>query len=334
MGIGQGFNGITGVVKEAAWGTAIAVTEALPFVKEDWSKNLEEIPDEALRGEAGANAPAYKNKIFRASLPFQLTYEDLDLLIAIALGAAGTPSVNGALYDNTYSLAEAMTYSFICAILKNVDVWEYCGCKVNTLKISGQANKALAAEFGVCAKDLDRASATNTPAVLNALDTEDDAPRIFFSDMEFKIAAQGDALTGETAKGISQFELMLDNKLKMDDFDNRSLTILEPVRDGKRDVRLNLWVPRYESDEYQDWFDDSTPLHAYLKFTSGNYVFDIHLPKLIITNADAPLEGPGLIGQKLECRCSRDPDSDSATFTLTDELEIDVTNGRSASPLA
>ena len=50
--------------------------------------------------------------------------------------------------------------------------------------------------------------------------------------------------------------------------------------------------------------------------------------------AAAPVDGPGLIGQKIECVCFRDPDSDSADYTVTDEFEIDVRNQRSASPLA
>ena len=334
MSIGQGFAGIIGVVKEGSWGAVGEVTKALPFVKEDYVRDVEKHIDEVLRGTAGRGQALAGNKRFHGTIPLDLTYEDCDLLIAMALGAAGSPGANGDLYDNTYSLAEDITYSFTAAILKAVSVWEYCGNKVNTMKISGSANKPLAIEFGVAAKDIDLSSATNTAVIVAALDTEDAAAKIMFSDLEFKIAAQATALAGETEKGISDFELSLDNKLKIDQFDNRALTILEPVRDGFREIKLSFTVPRYEADTYVDWYEADTPLHAWLKFTSGNYLFDIHIPRLKIDNVQAPIEGPGLIGQKVACTCYRDPDSDSATFTLTDELEIDVTNGRSASPLA
>ena len=334
MTIGKGFEGILGVVKQDAWGTILEVTEAIPFVSEAFGREIEKHADEVLRGKAGAGASIAGNKTFPFTIPCKLTYEDLDLLIAIAMGAAGTPGANEALYDNTYALAENLSYFFTAAVYKGVSVWEYAGCKLDTMKISGEANKPLDIEFGGVSKDLARDSATNTSGVLIALSTEDAAAKIMFSDLEFKIAAQGDALAGESEKGIHSFELSLANNMALDQFDNTGLVILEPQRNGKREIKLSFAVPRYEADTYLDWRDADTPLHAYLKFTSGNYLFDIHLPEIKIDKADAPVGGPGLIEQSIECTCSRDPGSVSESFTLTDEMEIDVTNGRSASPLA
>ena len=334
MTIGKGFEGILGVKKEATWGTPVAVNEDIPFVSESFGREIEKHADEVLRGKAGAGASIAGNKTFPFTVPCKLTYEDLDLLIAIAMGAAGTPSANGGLYDNTYSLAENLAYAFTAAVYKGVSVWEYAGCKIDTMKISGEANKPLDIEFGGVSKDLDLDSATNTSGVLTGLDTEDAASKIMFSDLEFKIAAQTNALSGESEKGIKSFELSLANNMALDHFDNTGLVILEPQRNGFREVKLTFAVPRYEADTYLDWRDADTALHAYLKFTSGNYLFDIHLPKLKIDKAEAPVGGPGLIEQSIECTCFRDPGSASASFTLTDEMEIDVTNGRSASPLA
>lgn len=334
MTIGKGFEGILGVKLEAAYGTAIEVTEAIPFVSESFGNDIEKHIDEVLRGKAGRGASIAGNIVHPFTLPCKLTYEDLDLLIAIAMGASGTPSANGALYDNTYSLAENLDYSFTAAIYKGVSVWEFAGCKINTMKISGEANKPLDIEFGGAAKELDLDSATNTSGVLTVLDTEDDAAKIMFSDLEFKIAAQATALAGETEKGISSFEINLDNTLILDQFDNRENLILEPQRNGFREIKFNFNVPRYEADTYLDWRDADTALHAYLKFTSGDYMFDIHFPKLIVDKAEAVVAGPGLIEQAIECSCYRDPSSTSASFTLTDEMEIDVTNARAADPLA
>ncbi len=334
MTIGKGFEGILGVKKEAVYGTAIIVTEAIPFVSENFGNDIEKHIDEVLRGKAGAGSSIAGNKKFPFTIPCKLTYEDLDLLIAIAMGAAGAPQANGDLYDNTYSLAENLAYSYTAAVYKGVSVWEFAGNKIDTMKISGTANKPLDIEIGGVAKVLDLASALNTSGVLTGLTTEDAAGKIMFSDLEFKIAAQASALSGETEKGISAFDLTLNNHLKLDDFDNRATTILEPQRDGFREVMFNFTVPRYEADTYLTWRDSDTALHAWLKFTSGNYVFDIHLPKFKIDKAEAQISGPKLIEQKISCTCYRDPSSTSASFTLLDQMEIDVTNGRSASPLA
>lgn len=334
MTIGQGFKGILGVAKEAAYGTAVAVTEAIPFVSESFGNEIEKHIDEVLRGKAGQGASIAGNLAYPFTVPCKLTYEDLDLLIAVAMGSAGTPSAQGELYNNTYALAEDLAYSFTAAIYKGVSVWEFVGCKVDTLKISGEANRPLDIEFGGVAKALNLDSVTNTVDVLTALDTEDAAGKIMFSDLEFKIALQTSALTEESEKGINSFEFSLANALALDQYDNRAKTILEPQRNGFREVKFSFKVPRYEADTYLDWRDADTALHAYLKFTRGGYVFDIHIPKMKIDKAEAAIAGPGLIEQSIECTCFRDPGSTSVSFTTTDEFEINVTNGRSTSPLA
>lgn len=334
MALGKGFEGILGVKKEAVYGTAVAVTKAIPFVSESFGLDIEKHLDDVLRGKAGAGATIAGNKKYTFAIPCKLTYGDLDLLIAVALGAAATPQDNGSLYDGVYSPAENLAYSFVAAIYKGVSVWEFLGCKVDTLKISGEANKPLNIEFGGAAKALDLASAVNPANVLTALSTEDVAGKIMFSDLEFKIAAQAAALSGVTALGIGGFDINLNNKLALDQFDNRAKTILEPQRDGFREVKLSFSVPRYEADTYLLWRDSDTALHAWLKFVSGNYKFDIHLPKIKIDKVDAPIGGPGLIQQKVECTCFRDPGSLSASFTLPDEIEIATTNATATSPLA
>lgn len=334
MPIGKGFEGILGVKKEGEYGTAVVVNEAIPFLSESFADDIEKHVDEVLRGKAGAGASIAGNKMHPFTIPCKLTYEDLDLLIAIAMGAAGTPDANGGLYDNTYSMAENLAFSYTAAIYKGVSVWEFAGCKNESMKISGEANAPLDIEFAGVGKVLDLSSALNTSGVLTGLNTEDAAAKIMFSDLEFKIAAQASDLSGESEKGLGSFELNTINNMALDQFDNRAKTILEPQRNGRRETTLNFTVPRYEADTYIDWRDADTALHAYLKFTSGNYLFDIHLPNLRVDKAEAQVAGAELIGQQIECTCFRDPASTSATFTLLDEMEIDTTNGRSASPLA
>lgn len=315
MSIGKGFEGILGVKKESVWGTVVAVNEAIPFVSEAFGNEIEKHMDEVLRGKAGAGASIAGNTMHPFTVPCSLTYEDLDLLIAIAMGAAGAPTLNGSLYDLAYTLAENLDYFFTAAVYKGVSVWEYAGCKIDTMKISGEANKPLDFEIGGAAKDLDLDSATNTAAILQALTTTDAASKIMFSDLEFKIAAQTSALSGETEKGIGSFELMLNNNMALDQFDNRAQTILEPQRNDKRAVTLNFNVPRYEADTYLDWRDGDTALHAYLKFITGSYLFYITIPKLKVDKVEAAIGGPALIEQVVSCTLFRDPARDTTTFT-------------------
>lgn len=334
MPIGKGFQGILGVKKEVAYAQEIAVTKAIPMVSEDCSVDIERIEDEVLRGRAGAGDHLAGNIKYPISFKAKLTYADLDFLIAHAMGAAAAPAVNGSLYNHSYTLAEEISTAFTTAIYKGVSVWAFAGCKVDKMKISGKANQPLDIDFSGSGHYLSMSSVVNTAGVLQALSTQDTAAKVMFSDLVFKIATQGTALSGVTASGLAAFTFDLDNKLKNDDFDNRSLYNMEPVRDGIRSVSLDLDVSRYEADTYLAWYHTATVLHAQLLFSAGLYSFQIDLPKITITSVSAPISGPGLIKQQIKCRCHRDPGSLSSSFTDQEEFAIKVTNARSTGALA
>ncbi|MEW6427327.1 MAG: phage tail tube protein [Thermodesulfobacteriota bacterium] len=333
MPTGKGFDSVVGVRKEAAWGTPLAVNKAIPFVSEDFDVEIDRTADEVLRGKAGANPDSDGNVRVPFNLPCKLTYQDVDLLIAVAMGAAGTPAANGGKYDNTYSLAEDCLYSFTAAVYKAVSVWEAAGCKIDKMSIKGSANKPIDITFSGAAKALDLASALNTLAVVGALATEDAAPKLMFSDLAFKIAPQATALSGVAETGINSFEFSLANNLKLDDHDSTSTSILEPVRNGLRAVGFQFTLPRYAADTFRGYMTAKTALHAELVWTLSGYVFRINIPRLTVNKAAAPTKGAGLHTVEVDCTCWTDPGSVSASFTTENEFEIKVTNGLAASPL-
>ena len=307
--IGSGWEAKCAMIKEAAWGDVLAVTKVLPLLKESYNHEIEQLPDEVCRGHAGAGEALDGNTKASITPVFNLTYEDLDILLALGMGSSGAPSLNtGVYYDNALTLLNKLpiTSSCVLALHKDVSVWEYIGCVVNSFKISGSANNPLEIEFELPAESLSLSSVTNTLAVLAALSVVDLAPKIMMSDLEFKIAAQTDALSGETALGIDTFEFICNNNLAIDQFDNRATTRLQPLRAGDREVLFNFTVPRYEANTYAAWAIAKTRLHAYLKFTSGSYIFDIHIPNLKLKPVQVPIEGKGLLSQKVEAVCNRD----------------------------
>jgi len=318
--IGSGFEAICGMKKEAAWAGVQAVTVALPFLKESYTHEYEQIKDEVCRGHAGVSDAAIGNQKAVITPTFNLTYEDLDILLALGMGASGVPSVSsGAYFINNLTLLDNLPITNSCtlAIHKNVSVWEYLGCIPNTIKISGSANNPLELETELIASSLSLDSATNTLAILAALSTVDLAGKVMMSDLTFKIAAQATTLAAEDY-GIDSFEFILNNNLAVDQFDNKEKTIIQPRRTGNREVLFNFTVPRYEADLYADWGISGARLNAQLSFASGSYRFIINIPNLRILPVQIPVEGPGLMGQKIEAVCNRDiPLGSRATGSFT-----------------
>jgi len=109
-------------------------------------------------------------------------------------------------------------------------------------------------------------------------------------------------LTSDDALGVSEFEVKLENHLKVERDSLSGLYIAEPRREAKRLVTGSFTVPRYESDDLLDKLADQSAMMAMLRFTgsqigaTGYYrTLWIWLPTIKFDKIDAPLGGPGLI---------------------------------------
>jgi len=105
--------------------------------------------------------------------------------------------------------------------------------------------------------------------------------------------------------GISKITFAQENALEIESQDSESdLYILEPERNGERRVTGTIEIPRYKNDTWLDAVNGFTTYMLWINFIgseidSENYEFNIHMPAIKFTNADAPITGAELIKQTL-----------------------------------
>jgi hypothetical protein len=266
-------------------------------------------------------------------------YGDIDDIIAAAMGWAGTPAKQTDLYYNQYKLATDLPYSQTFAMDKQVSVHEWAGVKINKLTIRGKASGggALECEAEVSAKDRSLTSTTNTAVTIAALSLMD-CPVALFEDLTFLIGDNINALVAGDEEDISSFELVIDNVMRTDELTNNGLA--EQGRDGRRKITLKLSFAAYDSDQYITWRDNDTDLQAQLLFErddgvhTDNYRFVIRIGKMQVTKYPTATKDEKMLRPDVEFNILRAQEESATWADMTEELEIDVVNSRSASPLA
>jgi len=342
MSLGQGFSGIVGAAKASGtWDspTQAAATDLVPFESESFEVAFERIRGEILRGEAGRRADDQGPKKIGGSLPVILQYDQVvgsqafgtDLLLAAALGAC---SYSGGV--NTMTLADDITTLLTVAVHKGVSAWEFQTGKITGFRLRGAKGEPLKGEFELVFKDYTRSSSDNTPASLQTLRDNFAAkgPRnLTFDQVTFRLGDLADALAAGDALDIESFELAVNHNLRVDDFAAGSNLALEPLRDGFREVTLSFELSRYDADTLIGFYENDTELQCDITVTDGTNSLAVYLTTLKITGFGAPVEGAGLIRQRVDCACYRKSSSNTYMTDSSEELYIKAANDRTASPI-
>jgi hypothetical protein len=334
---GKGWKSRLAIGLESVYGTAVAVTQAIPYLSENIAHSKERNNDESLMGDAGFNRSFVGQESNIGPLTCNLDYGNLDMFIAAAMGAADTPATVTDLYGNTYSLADEIDNSITAAIDKDVSVHEWRGIKINKLTLKGETSKPVIMEIEVVAYDRKTTGTTNNSAAIAAA-TVLEVPVCMFDDLTFRIGDLDDALDSGDDLCISGFELSLDNKLKTDDITNCGLD--EPERDGRRVITLNVNLPSYQADTYQTYKDNNTELQVNMIFArssddyTDDYTIDIRLGKVLVADYQTPVDGEKMIRPALPLVALRADEDNPTWATMTEEMEIYVLNTISASPIS
>jgi len=348
MSLGQGYKTRCGVLDESTYGTAVAVSELMPYTSEAIEKMVNKIESAYLNGKAGREA--LKSGVIQSlgdlSGNISLNYQNaggFEYIVWAFAGGAGSRDAGNSL--NQYKVAEAVDNSFTLAFNKDVSVWELPGCKVNTLEISGEAGEESKINWtaGIIAQNLLRtgdAGITNDSAQLTGISTTGAPSMVTFEDMVFRIGDTSNALAGGDQLKIKAFTLNCNNNLSdptfstVDSNHTNNLLTLEPKRNGFREIALQVTIPRYDSDSVFTWMNNHTALQCDLKFSVGSYEFNILLPYCYVNAAAAPIPGPELVEHTFEIIPVRlnaihaymtYQDSD----VISDEIGFELKTGRS-----
>ena len=155
----------------------------------------------------------------------------------------------------------------------------------------------------------------------------------------FRIADQVDAIADGDKFGIDSFTLSIDNKLSDpawttdDSVNTDQQTAIEPKRNGFREVKFSIKLPRYASDQFFTWQNSDTVLQADLKFAVGSYEFNILLPYLKVTDPKAGIGGADLIKPEISfdvlINSGRNTDMTFQDSTaIADEVAIECKSAR------
>jgi len=302
-----------GFKRATTWGTHVqagagdevkirsdSVTRTLEMLDDDSLGNLYMINSDKGKTASGGNLDMYAR------------YESLDVMIALAMGTAGTPSTpSGATLarENDYRMKNTIDGLFgTLAILHMVEkVREYPGVKVRGFNLTGEMNAPLIFTPDFVCDDLALASTANTYTSLASVTMPNDseANRIIMnSSTSFWINDQAStALDSNDALSPSGFDFSFNRNSEGDNLADGTDTVDEPTALGFPTTTLTLNFPR-ENPTNQAFFanwDAFTAKKALIKFQgnlieSGQYYeYWMYIPHLKVANPTDNIADPGKI---------------------------------------
>lgn len=348
MSTGQGVAARCALGVESSFGTAVAVTEIIPFSSESINRAIEQLESQYLDGLVGRRG--LKNSVVSVlgGLECELVWDEesgdpigLERLLRGFFGSSARDGVNSL---NQYKTATAIGDTYTICFNKQVSNWEVVSAKINTLTIGGESGGKATLAVEIIGYDLLRtgdAGIVNAIAAVTGLANTTQPENLSFDDMVFRIGDQANALASGDQYKIDSFELVGNNNLtdpqfsSVDSVHTDSLLTLEPVRNGQREINLAITLPRYDSDQLFTWLNSATALQADLKFTSGGYEFNILLPNIrIMGDPQAQISGAELIKPEFNLIAMRLAGAHAhMTFQdsdlVVDEIGVEAKSGRS-----
>ena len=339
---------LIGLKKAATWRTAVAAgaNDGILILSESFKQTIEHLNDDSA-GLAFIQRTD-KGKIDAGgSLEAYMRYEGLDVLLALIMGTAGAPTVQGvtAAYINSYVMADNLAglFATLSMLKKSDKVFEFPSVKLNKFSLSGESNAPVKLTVDGIANKLELASAVNTAGTLASLTYPDKGNRIIMNkDAHFWLGDESDAALSTTDVIYpSGFELSFPRPMEAD-LTVGNEDVDEPVGEGFPEVTLTLNFPRYNDANHTHFTDwealTRKKMEIYFKGalieSTYYYEFKISLPNLKVMDPDAAISGPGKIPVSLSFKVLGTDTAPTGMTGITQPFQIDVQNKRTTDPLA
>jgi hypothetical protein len=373
MSLSAGYPFICGAGIEAAspgWGTAVNMTDRIPVTKETLTAAIKQIEDDTLRGISGKDALSNGEISVSGNIECDMRYTlksgayfcGSDLLLSAAMG--GAPAINSNI--STLFLTESPTRPVTIAMDKKVGIWEFESVMFKGFKLSWKVGTPLMLSLDAIAHRVLLTGTENEAAQFTAL-AANGGKRILFGDTTFRLGDLANALAAGDAIGISEATLTYEGNMSDPEFsspdygttvgagthgDNATThspnLTLPVVRNGKRDVTLELTCPRYMSNQLFTWRDAGTELQfdAKTSIDSVARTSSVLVPRLMLVDVQAPTDGPQLTQIKVKAKVLYNGGSTSGsganiyminsvptTNKIPEEFQVEIlnsTDGRTA----
>ena len=359
MATGIGHLSYCGAIEQAAYRTALDVTNKIPFVSESITEDIARIENEILQGSAGRVGDEAGPKSVTGSIEMVMQHDEVDtefvgvgLPIAAAMGAVAWDS-GGSRDVNQITLADNPAEPVTFAFEKTVGIHEIVGTMFKGFTISGSSGSDIRGTFDCVAYDYDL-TPENESSDLSSL--PDDQPSSWlFGDITFRMSTSFANVLTDAADScaISSFSLNYDAGMSdpefatplnavSDPYGTSALLTMKPERNAFREVTLDLTVPRYTANTWLDAYQADSPIQADMTISaSGTRRAWIHLPYMKIISIDTNISGPDFIPINMTLKCFRGASynagggnaysyfTDGSTL-IDEEFAIETDNDRSA----
>ncbi len=284
-------------------------------------------------------------------IPMYLRYDGLDLILAQAMGSAGTPVGQGmeGVYAYTYRFSPDTDGSFVTFAkhMKNY-VEEIPSMKISGFTLKGQVGGPVELTARVTGVDKVFDSTVNTLASFAHVTCPETGNRVRFSEGIFRMnALSGPALAEGDRIYPSGFELTVRRRLKGEytgqyrhvSGPNVQDLIDEPTNDGPPEITLRITFPRHTGAESLAILGGDTRQKMDVTFTGKPVLpgwprtFTLRFPHLQLRSVDIADE-KGIIQEPLELLVHGTPGAPAGMAGITEPLQISGINRRSTNPLA
>jgi len=272
-----------------------------------------------------------------------MRYETWDLLLASAMGTAGSPVlVEGTAYAHTYSLADNIDDYFITLAMKKADtthgIWEIASSTVTGFTLSAGLCSLAQVTFNLMGNKIENASVTNS-ALSSVTYRSRSAQVKFDANSKIRMNTQsGAALQDSDQIYPSMIELTFARPFEA----SREVGYADagqPVQNGYSDVRVRLTFDKYNLDTFMDAIAANTDqkMDIYFKgaLITGTtyYSLLIDIPKISWMTGEASVGGPGKIAHTVEGRCLAVAAAPTG-MTAVDPIWMYLVNTLATNPLA
>ena len=348
-----GIKTIMGMAKESSYGSAIDATDRILMKSEGINFDYTDALYDYLHGGAGTPGmerlfePVSGN--FEQYVPYTVksgsAFVSADLPLALAMGNANYDA--GETSNQIVFLDDLNVFGTIAWNKWRTDhVWEVMSAMVKSFSLTCSLDSPMVMTTEIAGYDLKIGATTqNQKSELVALPTN--VPDLVqLRHFVFRIGDQGGAMQASDTIGISSFTINVNNNLtdhQQTTTDNASSHTdpaqpIQPVRNGFREVTLEIVVPRYGNDTFFDHVASDTNLQAEIYATqpSSSEEFDISFPNLkIMGDPQAPVSGPDALSQTITFKALKRNSASDLLFSdgaTTDdgEMWVEVDNGRTA----
>jgi len=276
MGNALGIKGIMGIGKETTFGTPVNATDRLLMISEGINFDYSDALHDYLHGGAGIPGMERLFEPVSGSLecyvPYTLkdtTFVSADLLIALGMGNPDWASATGS--NQIQFLDDLNVFGTIAWNKWRTDnVWEVTSAMIKSFTLTCSTDKPLTMSAEILGHDLKiGATTTNQGSELIALATG--VPDLIqLRHFVVRIGDQGGVMATADITGISSFTITVNNNLtdaEQTTTDNTSshtdpLHPIQSVRNGFREVTLEITIPRYSADTFFDFAANDTNLQA------------------------------------------------------------------------